>query len=307
MKFDMQDTNVIKGIAILCVIVAHFSADCGITIFSILGPVGVWLFLFISGYGLAKSAIAKGIKGYWIKKFKKVYIPYVIINIVIGIMFFYEINILTLAKSLLFVKTIKSEYWYIVIQFEWYFLFYIIWIIVSRKKIKVEKVIGILVIAQLIIFIRYKFSPIVIWTIMSFPLGVIMAIIREKHYKVYMKKEIITIVLILLSCMMKKIPYIETHTLGIADNTVEICITLLISYFVLLYLKNHIQRYRVLSNIFVCTGKISYELYLTHIAFRTIIQTSNLSFFTISKYVLLTIVVSLIIYLMQKIKIKVGV
>lgn len=52
-----EDTQILKGLAISMVIVQHLGQVFHIVALNPLGPIGVCIFLFISGYGLSCSYI----------------------------------------------------------------------------------------------------------------------------------------------------------------------------------------------------------------------------------------------------------
>lgn len=70
-SISREQTDVIKGIAIACVIIAHLG--CQLTrLTTPLGGIGVALFLIVSGYGLSLSyekgkRSGDGLKKYWTK------------------------------------------------------------------------------------------------------------------------------------------------------------------------------------------------------------------------------------------------
>lgn len=80
------DTNLIKAIAIILVLVCHFG-NLYTRITTPFGGIGVALFLFCSGYGLTKSAEKKGLNGFWKKRFINIWIPYIITQIVFRLIF----------------------------------------------------------------------------------------------------------------------------------------------------------------------------------------------------------------------------
>lgn len=79
------ETNAIKAISIISVILCHFygwiykSTDIFSVIAGSLAQCGVFLFLFLSGYGICKSFRQNGLDGYWKKRLVKIYIPFIIV------------------------------------------------------------------------------------------------------------------------------------------------------------------------------------------------------------------------------------
>lgn len=79
------ETNIIKAISIISIILCHFygwiyeSAGIFSVIAGSLAQGGVFLFLFLSGYGICKSFRQNGLEGYWKKRLVKIYIPFLIV------------------------------------------------------------------------------------------------------------------------------------------------------------------------------------------------------------------------------------
>lgn len=83
-----EDTQLLKGLAILMVIVEHLGQVLHIAALNPLGPIGVCLFLFISGYGLSYSYEKNGRNGYLKKRVLKVYVPYLVSVIIFSLSLF---------------------------------------------------------------------------------------------------------------------------------------------------------------------------------------------------------------------------
>lgn len=73
-----EDTQILKELAISMVIVQHLGQVFHIVALNPLGPIGVCIFLFISGYGLSCSYKKNGRNKYFSKRVLKVYIPYLV-------------------------------------------------------------------------------------------------------------------------------------------------------------------------------------------------------------------------------------
>lgn len=137
-----NECTVLKGIAILTVILSHTCGVChlfdGIPVIgneqicSALCEAGMPLFLFVSGYGLHISFQHHGMQGYWKKRFISVLIPYMAVQAVT--MFIYFIihgadHSLIYNVSVLLGVNASNSYdptmWYISYAFFWYLIFYI--------------------------------------------------------------------------------------------------------------------------------------------------------------------------------------
>lgn len=135
MVINRKDTNVLKGIAIIFVILGHL----GILKYGTWegGLYGVAIFLVLSGYGIQKSYENQGLNKYWLKKFEKIYLPYIIligIEILVDISIFHkeyswkDIVSCVLCKG----DAVDGTLWYIFYLFLFYFAFWFI----CLKKIK---------------------------------------------------------------------------------------------------------------------------------------------------------------------------
>ncbi len=62
-------TNILRGAAIILVILMHSTCDYGLRIFTPLGGIGVSIFLILSGFGISESYKKYGLTDFWRKKF----------------------------------------------------------------------------------------------------------------------------------------------------------------------------------------------------------------------------------------------
>lgn len=84
-KISLSESNAMKGLAILMIMIHHFEqsslvVDC-LSVFRAFGPVGCGIFFFVSGYGLTVSCSPKN-QAYWIRRILKIWIPFILANIV---------------------------------------------------------------------------------------------------------------------------------------------------------------------------------------------------------------------------------
>lgn len=126
---DKEQTTMLKGIAILMVVVGHIGGFSGLLPFIPLGASGVYIFLFLSGYGLVRSVSEKGLQRYWIKRIKNVYLPYLVILIFVFALAIIGRNDVSFRfiEYMFFIDYPFGEYWYLLIQAEWYIAFFLIW------------------------------------------------------------------------------------------------------------------------------------------------------------------------------------
>lgn len=80
--FDLKNTTVLKGVAILLVIWGHVGKQLGIGGIQWIAGVGVSLFLICSGYGLEKSFQKNGLTNFWKKRVTTVIIPFYVVSLI---------------------------------------------------------------------------------------------------------------------------------------------------------------------------------------------------------------------------------
>uniref|UniRef100_UPI0011A8F278 acyltransferase family protein n=1 Tax=Yersinia rochesterensis TaxID=1604335 RepID=UPI0011A8F278 len=130
---DRNTTNNVKALAIIMVMLGHLigakKIDVNIAWLDI-ATFGVSLFLFISGYGLYKSYESKGLNGFFRSKIHKVYIPFAIATILIGMSRgFFSDKWTDIVKTILFSAPslpIDGTMWYIYYIALWYVIFYVV-------------------------------------------------------------------------------------------------------------------------------------------------------------------------------------
>lgn len=270
-----DETNALKGIAILMVIVEHIGQAFNIGMMNPLGPIGVCLFLFLSGYGLSRSYQDKGRNKYFQKKIIKVYIPYVvavIIFLIWSVVICEPKSITTALQYFVLLKLPQGSYWYLILLFYWYVVFYFLTFAFKSDK----KLVLLMVLASVGIIWIKDFNRLYVWQFCSFPLGVIAAKYPSNTDRVFSpsKHRIIrggVLILIIIFIVLKKTPYVEQNELGIADTLLQIGITLTISYMILslrdilLLGSYHGIKIKAVTKLISLAGVVSYELYLAHV------------------------------------------
>ena len=78
LALSYNNTTVMRGFAILFVVIHHTATWLGWQI--PIGGGGVAIFLFLSGYGLTMSFKKNGIKLFWWKRMTGVFLPWIIAN-----------------------------------------------------------------------------------------------------------------------------------------------------------------------------------------------------------------------------------
>ncbi|MGO5325739.1 acyltransferase family protein [Collinsella sp. LCP19S3_D2] len=133
--FSRECTTALKGIAISLVIFGHRGLiDCG-------GQWGVHIFLFLSGYGIFKSAQKNGMAAYWRKRLVGVFVPYILFSVFkLGILLVMgeEVGVGKAFCTLMgldFCLNVDPTMWYITYIFVCYAVFYAAWPLYRRCRV----------------------------------------------------------------------------------------------------------------------------------------------------------------------------
>lgn len=263
-----RETQILKGIAILMVIVEHIGQAFHIGVVNPLGPIGVFLFLFLSGYGITCSYYKNGLKRYFSKKIIKVYIPYAF-TIILFLLWRLSINEMPSVSSIIryfvLAELPQGSYWYLILLFYWYFVFFLL----SPLLKKWPLIMLIMLVASFLITGFEGFSRGYVWQFVSFPLGVYIGEQREAEFLKIEKAKTIKIGCILIavgviSVVLKKMPYVEMNELGIADTALQIVLTLSLGSWLILN-RAFFTEIKLFIQVFYLVGAVSYELYLSHV------------------------------------------
>lgn len=134
-RISKEQTQILKGTAILLVIVGHYYRYADTTsifsgVISSIGFLGAALFAFLSGYGVQRSYMLNGFGRNWlIRKFNKVYIPFLAVNI-LGI-FLYGMGNGTGILRRIITGSDDFVMWYVPFILGFYLVYYCIWIFIK--------------------------------------------------------------------------------------------------------------------------------------------------------------------------------
>lgn len=170
---DKEQTLMFKGIAILMVVVGHIGSYSGLLPHIPLGTCGVYIFLFLSGYGLLRSAEDKGLHGYWAKRIRNVYLPYLAVLLFVLLLAIVVRNgaNTNFIKYLFFMDYPFGEYWYLRIQVEWYIVFFLIWNVKTRLSLDMKWTIMLMAFADILIISAHSSDRKFVWTLGAFVIG----------------------------------------------------------------------------------------------------------------------------------------
>lgn len=255
---DYRTTTAIKGLSMLFILVGHISGKFGTVVYSPLPPIGVFLFLFLSGFGLCESQKKNGLNNYWNKKITRVLLPYAIVITGVWIFSQYEFDFW---KYLLEITGLKTSYWYIAFQMKWYIIFFIAMSIIPNRTIELLSVVAVV--------LFFTQDAIEIEQVIAFPLGAI-----ASKYKLFLQNVPRKYLWWVLSLSI----IIGTILLGIRQTAIIRSIINSPIYCVIYLLQNCAYSIAVItifslfrslskSTILIYSGVVSYELYLLHFPF----------------------------------------
>lgn len=296
-----QDTQVLKGAAIAMVVVQHIGQIFHINAVNPLGPVGVFIFLFLSGFGLSCSYVAKGRTDYFKKKLFKIYFPYAIamvLFLVWTVIIKSPVDFVTAIQYFVLLKLPQTSYWYMLLLFYWYIMFYFLTYIFDKDKALLTS----LMVGTAAIILIKNFNRLYVWQFASFPLGIIAAKYSNQVRKIVkplksIRGGVFIISLVVAMVILKKMPFVEEHELGVMDTVLQIAITWCIGGWCLLF-RRRIAGIRIMGTVLLKLGGISYEIYLAHVIGMDWLRETNPTE-RIGVYIAVTVITIIIIKLSE--------
>ncbi|WP_368258863.1 acyltransferase family protein [Enterococcus gallinarum] len=273
-----ENTKSLRGFFALLIVFHHFTQKIenpGILLpFLTVGYLAVSFFLFSSGFGLYTSYKNKPnyLHSFLIKSIPRLYFPFVFITMLTGIISNLLTNsnfsILKIVSYAITLRTLNSgtPLWYLVITIYFYIAFYIILKLFSSKK----SVVIAFLFAALSYMVCMRFLGFGSWwynTSLGFPLGVVFSMYDQElsrfAHKNYLKLLLGSSTLFIISWTLA--------TLGYFVFPMQILSSVFFVIFILLiFLNISLQK-----SICAPCGKISYEIYITHLALLAIFMSSN--------------------------------
>lgn len=288
-----DSTAIIKGFAILIIMLAHIGNDFGIRYLTPLGSLGVAIFLLCSGFGLEKSFQKNGLRGFWKKRIITAYLPYLVFEI-IGYVFLYQgITFKTVLLDLLLIDTIHPYGWYMSCLFLYYIAFWISSLI-SKKNPIIKYVVLSVCALLMFVFLRSLFKQ----QLLSFIIGALMANFEERICP-YFKKASTSLIFLgigLSALLLRQLDAVRNlHVLIYSMTEVIQCTSLAIgcvSLITIIILKLKHCFYLPITYV----GLISFELYLIHAFFIP----EKMTVINIFLFYVLSFVVSAFVYLVKR-------
>lgn len=276
---------ILKGIAIVLVIVSHVAGMFQIRYFTPLGGIGVAIFLLLSGYGLTESRKNNGLQFFWRKRLCAVWIPYFFVEIVF-ILNLNKFSVGDIFKDLSLITPRLSQIWFL----RYLLLCYLVFWLVNKWGAERYRIWIMLAIFVVSIFILREIAA---EQALSFWCGCYLAERKEKIPK--LKSNMVIWLLMGVGALFLKQFDVVRNSPQIVMNIIQCAIKFPIALFcvgLIIKLASQYQ-FRCLQKI----GKISYELYLVHINLLSII---TLQLWGIPLFLLLSIAGSVLLHLITE-------
>lgn len=277
---DVEQTNQLKGIAIILIIVGHLWVHVSeLKPYLILGGDGVSLFLILSGYGLTLSHINNPctFKCFITKRFNKIYYAYWVATVFIMLMdyayldriYSFQDIVMTFIGININCATQHIDYvrWYITFLLFWYFVFYVS----TKLQSKRDAVIFLYSVSLILFPINYYYLHFGWYQIFSFPVGCFIAYyfdviqnVLKRYCSISISVTVIfagLVAFVLFKCYFFEILIETIPFLILLFIRESISILLSLSILVVMY---HLTNFSLISSFLSLIGIISYELFLFH-------------------------------------------
>lgn len=261
---DFNHTNILKGYAILAVLFGHVGQYSGVNGIEYPAGVGVSLFLILSGYGITLSVNKNGLNKFWIKRFSRVLVPYILAELIFLIVQGKALSFTNVIMDFSLLKPLHPFGWYLHYILVCYILFYVVWKVGKTDK---QKIILLIALAATWFFIKsivFIDEPFFLAArqMLAFPIGVFIGM-KKLEDPEWSMKNIISIGLIVSSTAMYvllHLPYLDNLPILLynlfALGTCTICALGIIGFtYSLKFLQNKGM---------VIIASFSFEIYIVH-------------------------------------------
>lgn len=260
--FSKNASNNAKGVAIFCVMFFHLVQMKKLPIdsfYSFFATASVSFFLIASGYGLTNSYLKSGINNFFLKRIKAVYIPFALATIILSLVKgFIPGEISSVVRTITFLAPelpVDGTMWYIYYIAVLYVVFYFSFYICERYSINTAFALLMIVAFSVLMYnislpIKYNLiGTLFSFHAFSFPVGVLLGMIKIKNNKIIRLYHYAIIILFLMM-----FASLKTHPSMIKFTFTSVLFGLaLISIFEVVKVKGAIISF---------LGAYSYEAYL---------------------------------------------
>ena len=282
-------TTCVRGMSVLLIAIFHVLLEWGDMprYINLTGSVCVAAFLFLSGYGIHESYKKKGLNGYWLKRFKRIILPYTLfITVLIPFNPDFELK-----NYLLDIAYIRSSYWFIEFVVWNYLVYWIAQRFFSKHIYVVFLLFGLFSLNMLMQIEAEQSFSFVAGIFVSEHIGKIRQTARRQINKVV----VFFFLLGFFFLALKEIPFIHSFKGTLPYNYILLMIKLPLAI-PLIFLPVYIP-FLLRSRLLYISGISSLEIYLVHMA---LIKCIDASYLWLALYLLFTVVLTYLFYQVNK-------
>ncbi|MEQ3445170.1 acyltransferase family protein [Enterococcus cecorum] len=294
---DRNYTTAIKGLSILTVVWAHSGARLSVGGIQFIAGIGVALFLMCSGYGLEISYEKNGLKGFWRKRLLGVCLPFWVVELV-GMLATGTFSVKTYLLDFCFLRPATGYGWFMGYIVICYLIFYAVKKLVKDGRMQMTALFGafaIWFVLDSVFFANPNMPFLRARQMLSFPVGVLLAVNKDKIERTLTKTKNIliltgggTVCLLFMAItqlnVVKNLPYLVSNAMALLT-----CLPMAIGTMVFGKSFGGLFENKMLA----VTGMISYEIYLVHAFTLGMIKPSAVS---VIAFVVVTVTLSYATY-----------
>lgn len=294
---DRNYTTAIKGFSILTVVWAHSGARLSVGGIQFIAGIGVALFLMCSGYGLEISYEKNGLKGFWRKRLLGVCLPFWVVELV-GMLATGTFSVKTYLLDFCFLRPATGYGWFMGYIVICYLIFYAVKKLVKDGRMQMTALFGafaIWFVLDSVFFANPNMPFLRARQMLSFPVGVLLAVNKDKIERTLTKTKNIliltgggTVCLLFMAItqlnVVKNLPYLVSNAMALLT-----CLPMAIGTMVFGKSFGGLFENKMLA----VTGMISYEIYLVHAFTLGMIKPSAVS---VIAFVVVTVTLSYATY-----------
>lgn len=179
---DRNYTTAIKGFSILTVVWAHSGARLSVGGIQFIAGIGVALFLMCSGYGLEISYEKNRLKGFWRKRLMGVCLPFWVVELV-GMLATGTFSVKTYLLDFCFLRPATGYGWFMGYIVTCYLVFYAVKKLVKDGRMQMTTLFGafaIWFVLDSVFFANPNMPFLRARQMLSFPVGVLLAVNKDK-------------------------------------------------------------------------------------------------------------------------------
>ena len=281
----------------MTVVWAHSGARLSVGGIQFIAGIGVALFLMCSGYGLEISYEKNGLKGFWRKRLLGVCLPFWVVELV-GMLATGTFSVKTYLLDFCFLRPATGYGWFMGYIVICYLIFYAVKKLVKDGRMQMTALFGafaIWFVLDSVFFANPNMPFLRARQMLSFPVGVLLAVNKDKIERTLTKTKNIliltgggTVCLLFMAItqlnVVKNLPYLVSNAMALLT-----CLPMAIGTMVFGKSFGGLFENKMLA----VTGMISYEIYLVHAFTLGMIKPSAVS---VIAFVVVTVTLSYATY-----------